>query len=63
MSKDYSHPVFPEQGVTSGISVRDYFAAHALMGLIGAYKAEKPSIAIAGLAYRFADAMLEERKA
>ncbi len=57
---------------SSGISLRDYFAAHAIQAgldpttfLMGAMSNEEAELAIinaAALAYRLADAMLAERE-
>lgn len=57
-------PAFPvqlERGTfAAGLTVRDYFAAQALGGLMRAEMVELPDKA-AGLAYLWADAMLRER--
>jgi hypothetical protein len=65
MSKDDSGPAFPLDPTRDdyrGMTLRDYFAARALGGLItwedGALR---PSFDAALLAYDFADAMLRER--
>ena len=53
-----SHPVFPENGMT----LRDWFASQALVGLVG--RAEtNDGLAIAKDAYVIADAMLAAREA
>jgi hypothetical protein len=65
---------FPLRGFSDGMSLRDYFAAAALQGQIANVgitsgigeeaekKAENPLLAMAELAYRHADAMLEARE-
>lgn len=48
-----------------GMTLRDYFAGHALVGLLGsgiAEKREQTSEDVASIAYRVADAMLAERE-
>lgn len=46
-----------------GMSLRDYFAAKAMMGLIGFYASKDQSESvIADLAYLQADAMLKQRE-
>ena len=45
---------------SNGISLRDYFAGHALMGYLTMY-GRKDVADIAGWAYAAADAMLAER--
>jgi hypothetical protein len=50
---------------TPGITIRDYFAAAALTGLLpdwGTPTHSSSQAAIAGLAYGIADAMLRERE-
>jgi len=65
-------PAFPgEQGhvpggtwnqtFESGMSLRDFFAAHALTGMLADKTPAKYYDEIAGHAYRFADAMLAAR--
>ena len=48
----------------SGMSLRDYFAAHAMMGMLAAPDKEDPATqrGVAEHAYRQADAMLRARK-
>jgi hypothetical protein len=47
----------------SGMSLRDYFAAKALQGVLAADTEELLSVgAIASVSYRIADAMLKERE-
>ena len=49
---------FPSDGFDSGMTLRDYFAAAALTGLLR----ESEDNDVAKLAYQFADAMMEARK-
>jgi hypothetical protein len=53
----------PEQGGDPGMSMRDYFAAAALTGLINRGFAEfgNAESAYAALAYEYADAMIAAR--
>jgi hypothetical protein len=47
----------------SGMTLRDYFAAKALQGVLAADTEELLSVdAIASVSYRIADAMLKERE-
>ena len=68
------HPAFPQCGFSDGdnnfsskdlggpgITVRDFFAAHALTGLI-AQGPVSSELSAAMAAYRFADAMINSRK-
>ena len=50
-----------DYGIDFGMSLRDYFAGQALAGMTS--DAECSVKVIAGAAYEFADAMLEQRKA
>jgi hypothetical protein len=62
-------PAFPNDAVKdpfdkAGMTLRDYFAAKAMTGLltaeiVGEYSNEH----VAGIAYRIADAMMEAREA
>jgi hypothetical protein len=59
MKEIHKEQAFPDEG-NYGISIRDYFAARALQGLIsteGAGSAER----YAEIAYKLADAMLKAR--
>lgn len=48
---------------TQGLSIRDYFAAAALTGLVGdPSNSEYRESTMANFAYAYADAMLEARK-
>jgi hypothetical protein len=75
--KDNGGPAFPQaspemvitgqsMGETQGMSLRDYFAAAALQGLlahlIGVENANGNASKYAGRAYQYADAMLAARK-
>lgn len=54
-----------QQGAYEGMTMRDYFAAAALQGMLAATPeaADYPSrIATSELAYLYADAMLKERE-
>ena len=73
MRKDTSEPAFPRNGhpdkndfPIDGMSLRDYFAAKALQGLLSyTYAADRfrGDLKVAAIeAYEIADAMLEERK-
>ena len=46
----------------TGMTLRDYFAAKALIGLLQEANAHFADDAIAELAYQLADAMMEARK-
>ncbi len=46
---------------TSGMELRDYFAAQALQGLLNEANSDFADDAIAELAYSLADAMMEAR--
>ncbi len=70
--KDYGGMAFPTSpshygsadGVYGGMTLRDYFAGQALMSMLSPIQEigkETPALA-AELAYRFADAMIEERE-
>jgi hypothetical protein len=64
MRKETGGPAFPVTGhieLEWGMTLRDYFAAKSMQGLIAAGKSI-PWIEIAGVAYDMADAMLEARK-
>ena len=60
-----NQPAFPTWNVvdiTKGMSLRDYFAATALSGLLQYSNDSYDDDAIAQLAYSLADAMMEARK-
>jgi len=50
------HPTYP------GMSLRDYFAAKAMQGILSDHEIDHMPDKLAELAYRAADAMLEARK-
>jgi len=60
------HPAFPtwiqNDSMMPGMSLRDYFAATALSGLLQYSNDSYDDDAIAQLAYSLADAMMEARK-
>lgn len=58
-------PAFPVIYCTEGMSLRDYFAAQALAGMLQNYTTQKFGVGeqtCARGAYEFADAMLAARK-
>lgn len=68
MSKDNGGPAFPgdDYWTQGGMTLRDYFAAKALQGIL-ANKEDIEKIislpnAVAGMSYKFADAMLLMRE-
>jgi hypothetical protein len=73
MSNEYAFPHTIEhlhQPVTAGMTLRDYFAAKAMQGLIEHEERAKPlgshnlgdfDVRVAVCAYRYADAMLKAR--
>lgn len=75
MKRDDGGPAFPHlsigydgaSNITGGMSLRDCFAAQALNGMISSCPTTNRTAANkhvrAGVAYDFADAMLEARKA
>lgn len=72
MSKSNGGPAFPSEGFVcsdgikyDGMTLRDYFAAKAMQGIIvavGENMRKDPHQMVAWDAYRFADAMLAERE-
>jgi hypothetical protein len=54
-------PAFPV-GNVNGMSLRDYFAAKAMLGLVSDPDLVIDSTQVAQLAYVYADAMLEARQ-
>lgn len=67
--KDNGGPAFPqaltieeEFSGSQGMTLRDYFAAKALQGLIACPQIDGPCELIVADAYRYADAMLAERQ-
>ena len=77
-SKDTGGPAFPCEGVVTndgilyeGMTLRDYFAAKAMQGLIaheerakqlGSHNLGDFDVRVAVCAYRYADAMLKARE-
>ena len=51
------------QAVQSGISVRDYFAAKAMQGILSDPAIDHPAEQLATFSYAIADAMLKARAA
>jgi hypothetical protein len=51
-------PLESDYGSQSGMTLRDYFAAQTIAGLLDSFSPEEA----AEVAYRVADAMIEERK-
>lgn len=68
MAAPFNPYAFPSSETQDqGMSLRDYFAAAALTGLIHHYHEElpigpNPFVELSDLAYRYADAMLAERE-
>ena len=69
MSKDTGGPAFPAEIngprgsklITPGMTLRDYFAAAALQGMLADYTRDSSTHDFAQYAYRYADAMIAER--
>ena len=64
MSKDTSGPAFPHSRLGSdhdGITMRDYFAAKAMQGVLSSPTNPASFASLAEWAYKVADAMLEAR--
>lgn len=65
MSKDTGGPAFPVQDMgihgAFGMTLRDYFAGQALAGCLAHNHTDIASSHVAEVAYRMADAMLNER--
>jgi len=53
-------PAFPDQ-YKDGMSIRDYFAAKAMQGLVSDPDLVLDAIQTAQLSYKYADAMLQVR--
>lgn len=47
---------------STNISLRDYFAAEALQGVLAMSNKLSPHLLVARIAYEYADAMLEARR-
>jgi len=54
---------FPYQETHDGLSMRDYFAAKALQGMLAESSLKATPIEFADQAYEIADAMLKARQA
>lgn len=58
-----NHPEMPIDAPGEGMTLRDYFAAHAVQGfLTNGHSATAPLEIIAAWSYEMADAMLRARK-
>ena len=66
MSKDNGGQAFPcrvsHHSYQSGMSLRDYFAAKAMQGILASPTDGMTYVEIAENSYRMADAMLKERE-
>ena len=62
MNQEAGGPAFPTMTQCSGMTLRDYFAAKALTGLISSAEGPVAPGIYAQAAYALADAMLEARK-
>lgn len=64
-ASDVERPVIITRQSNGGISIRDYFAAHAMTGILAMHAdscAESPNMAVVVReSYEYADAMLVER--
>lgn len=58
---DYRGPAFPNSPVTSGMSLRDWFAGQALAGLASMSMHPGDRRLAVEAAYQYADAMLAQR--
>ena len=68
MNKEIGRPAFPVPGLdrnlyNNGMTLRDYFAAKALQGLLAAPNRSGSFDEYSNDAYGYADAMLEARNA
>ncbi len=64
MSKDNGGPAFPSETNSDyfyGMTLRDYFAAKAMQGLLADMVEETTAQKLAECSYSVADAMLQER--
>ncbi len=64
MNKETGGPAFPFKGAindSSGMTLRDYFAANAMQGLL-ASEVNLPMESFAIRAYKMADAMMKARE-
>ena len=63
MKKETGGPAFPHGMAFQGMTLRDYFAAQAMQGLVSQLNLYHVSVdEVAELSYRQADAMLKERE-
>ena len=68
ISKNDGWPAFPTAGwcdgskTPLGMSIRDWFAGQALVGLLASHTKNLPYVAFAAQAYGIADAMLKARE-
>jgi len=64
MSNNTGGPAFPvEQHDKDGMTLRDYFAAKAMQGILTDPEIVMGATEIADLSYKYADAMMEARNA
>jgi hypothetical protein len=64
MSNNTGGPAFPvEQHDKDGMTLRDYFAAKAMQGILTGPEIVMGATEIADLSYKYADAMMEARNA
>ena len=62
-NEQQAFPIFTHEQVHIGMTLRDYFAAKAMQGLIANdFKSCSVDVPISARAYELADAMLEERE-
>ena len=69
MTNETGGPAFPinanesaDRCIYTGMTLRDYFAAKAMQGILASFTSSQPDIAIAAKAsYKYADAMLKAR--
>lgn len=62
MSKDTGGPAFPAGTAFQGMTLRDYFAAKAMQGIISAWNTGIPPGQLTSeAAYQYADAMIKAR--
>lgn len=59
--KQYAHGIMPS-GHSEGLSLRDYFAAKAMLGLLSIPEIKGTPQRFALLAYEMADAMIKARE-
>ena len=62
MSKNNGGPAFPQLGA-DGLSIRDWFAAKAMTGMLSGYEADQfKNPQLAQWSYQIADEMLKARE-